>query len=134
MTNEEESQRKYLEYQFLMQHTQQLGQQIQQIRSHLTELESLNDNLSEMNNTKENDEVLIPLGSGIFTKGKLSKDKNVIMNVGSDVLVTKSIPAAKKLIDEQAEELKKFIVVLENQLSLLTTNMRIMEESITDAQ
>ena len=133
MTNEEESQRKYLEYQFLMQHTQQLGQQIQQIRSHLTELESLNENISEMGNTKENDEILIPLGSGIFTKGKLSKDKNVIMNVGSDVLVTKSIPDAKKLIEEQADELKKFVVDLENQLSLLTSNMRIMEENITDS-
>lgn len=130
MTNEEESQRKYMEYQFLMQHTQQVAQQLEEIKSQISELENINISLEEINKTENNQEILVPLGSGIFTKAKFVKDKEVLMNVGADVVVTKEIKDAKKLIDAQKEELIKFIANMENQLSLLVSHMQLLQKDL----
>ncbi len=52
------------------------------------------------------EEVLIPVGGGILVYGKLSKEKKVIMNMGSGVSFELSWDEAVKKIDERLKELE----------------------------
>jgi len=54
----------------------------------------------------EDEDTLIPIGGGILVYGKLSKEKKVIMNIGSGVSFELSWDEAVKKIDERLKELE----------------------------
>ena len=107
---EEQLKEKYMEYQLLMQQAQQLQQNIEALEKHILNLRSLNDNLDSISKVKTNEEMLMPLGSGLFLKGSLQDNNNILMNVGANVVVEKSIEEAKETVSKQLEEVT---VVLE---------------------
>ena len=53
------------------------------------------------------EDTLIPIGGGVFVYGKLSKEKKVIMNIGSGISFELGWEDAIKKIDERLKELEK---------------------------
>ncbi len=111
----EDENRKNLENQILQAYFSEMQQQISEIESKKAELEYLKDGLSQLKGQKNKD-ILIPLGSGVLAKGKLSDDEKVIVNVGSNLLVKKTIKEAAEIIDEQIKELSSVLAQLEQEI------------------
>jgi len=96
----ENSQEKYIELQLLSQQIQKLQEQIQILEQQLLELGNVDEGLDEISKSEKDGDILTPLGAGIFLKTKLVDEKNIILNVGSDICVTKKISDAKQLVKE----------------------------------
>lgn len=130
MSNEKKLQEKYLEFQLLMQQSQQLEQAIQTINKQVEELNDLKQVIDDISKVKEGNELLIPLGAGIFLKGKLDNTEELLMNVGSKIVVKKKPKDALKIINEQIDEMSNIIEQTEQEHMKLMTEQQSLQMEV----
>jgi prefoldin alpha subunit len=118
----------------LQQEAERIGQENQNVERQINELRLLKINLESFSESK-NENALISLGNGIYTKAEL-KSKELWVNIGSDTVVKKSVSETGKLIEEQIAKLESFkeqlgkeMGSLNMQLSALVENARQIQES-----
>jgi len=104
-----------------------LEQQMMQQDQQLQELTSVRDSIEEISKGAEGQEMLIPLGAGVFVKGVLKDCKTVKMNVGAGAVVEKSFLDAKRLVEEQIEALENVREQMTDEGSKLSQNMQVMQ-------
>ncbi len=97
------------------QQMQQLQQQLQAVEQGIVEMQSLSMGLDELVGSKDK-EILAPIGRGIFVKTKLLSEE-LTVDVGGKNFVKKSIPEAKKIIEEQIKKLEDVKKELNNNLA-----------------
>lgn len=108
--NQEELRQKYMEIQMISQQMQQMQQQSQLLEEQSMELNVTVQGLMELEKTKENQEILVPVATGIFSKAKLGKADEVIVNVGSNVMVEKALADAIEMTQERLATIDKYKV------------------------
>lgn len=91
-----------------------LNQQLQLIEKSILDLNSLNFGMDEIKDSVGK-EVLAQLGRGIFVKTKIVSEE-LILDVGGNTFVQKSIPETRKIIKEQIEKLNQLKKELEDKI------------------
>ena len=86
------------------QQIQQLQQQIQAVEQSIVELQNLSEGFNELKNSKDR-EIMAMIGRGIFIKSKIISE-DLLVDVGGQNFVKKSIPETQELINEQVGKLK----------------------------
>ncbi len=104
---EEKVQEMYMEFQALDQRIKQIQKHLEVLTNQIMEMTATSNSLDEFDKLKKDKELFVPLSSGIFAKATLNDTSELLVNVGSNVVVTKNISSAKKLIIDQIEEMKK---------------------------
>jgi len=112
---EKDNARMRLESEILKSHINELEKQLSDINSKKAELEYLKNSLSKLKGQKGK-EILLPFGAGVLVQGKIIDDSKVLVNVGSNVLVEKSIEEAKKIVDSQIKELDSLSNLIEKEI------------------
>ena len=107
-SKEEEKQQKYLQLQMLDQQIKQVQQYLQTFDQQLVEIRNVISSLKELSKLKKGDQILAPLASGIFVKAKLEDNNEVRVNVGTNIVVTKNIEDAVKMLQEQEAEITQY--------------------------
>lgn len=130
MEKNKELQQKYLELKSLEQQINHSQQQISILNKQIIEFKNLSDNLIKIKQTKKDTEMFSPLGAGIFLKAELKDTQNVIMNVGSNTFILKTVDEASDLIKRQVEELGSIINQLELNLQELVMHAQKLEQEI----
>jgi prefoldin alpha subunit len=113
----EEVMEKYTELQLLDQQINQMQQQLNLLENKLIQLNTLSENLEDIGKTKKDSEILAPLGAGIFVKSSIKDSKNILMNVGSNVVIEKDIPTSKRLVKDQITEVENLLSSLTHEVS-----------------
>ena len=126
--NKQKLQEMYTEYQMLMQQMQQLQQNLQELQRHVSDLNNLKKNLDEISFVELNTETLVPLGNGIFLHAELKDNKNIVMNVGSDVFVDKTFSEAKETVDKQMNEVTNVVLQMEQEIEKATYRIEEIQE------
>jgi len=104
--DEKEVQNKIVMFQLLQQHVEQLRQQAQILERQALEAELTSQALENFTQLKEDTEILLPFGSGMYAPGKSAKVETVLTDVGSNIVVKKSVEDSKKTIDKRKKELE----------------------------
>ncbi|MBC7100901.1 prefoldin subunit alpha [Methanothermobacter tenebrarum] len=104
---------------FYKEQAELIQNQIEVMRSSLTELEVLEDTLEAVEGN-EGAEALVPVGAGSFIKAQLKDTDEVIMSIGAGVAMKKTLKDARKIIDEQKKELEDTIGKLSENLKKIT--------------
>ena len=99
-------QKKYIEFQLIQENLKQIHQQINSVEGQLLELKNIQESLDSLGKVEKGKDLLVPLGSGIFSKANLKENKEVLMDIGDDVFVSKNIDDAKKLVEDQRLQLE----------------------------
>ena len=133
MSNEnkesEEAREKYMEFQLLQQQLEQMQKYNEELESKLAEFIKTKESLNELNGIHEAGEMFVPLAQGIFTKAKVHGMDELLVNVGADIAVTKSIPEVVDLIERQMKELAEIKEHLdENALKITERLNKLVEE------
>src|SRR6056297_392631 len=100
--NEQELNQKFQEYE---QQIKQLQQQLQSVEQAIKDLGNIDNGLSELIGKKDN-EILAPIGRGIYVRAKLLSEE-LTVDIGNKNYVKKSIPDTKKIISEQTDKLEE---------------------------
>lgn len=110
---EEELQDKYQQFKALQEQIEQLGQQAEMLNQQNAELEISRKALQELEKVALNTEVLAQIANGIFIRTKLQDNQNLIINIGSNVTVERTIPEVITLLEEQKKEMALHIIEAE---------------------
>ncbi|MCK5698239.1 MAG: prefoldin subunit alpha [Candidatus Aenigmarchaeota archaeon] len=95
---------------------QQYQQQKSQIMMTVQEMMSAKATIDGIMDTKDGEEMIIPIGGGTFIRGTISDPKNVISSVGADIAVTKDVASAKKRIEEQIKSAEESVANLDSEM------------------
>ena len=95
-------QEQIMKLQIIEQEAEKFNQQLKLIEENLSEFEELKSGLEELEKN-ESKEILANLGKKIYIPVEI-KDKNLIVEVGQKTFVKKTIPEARKIIEEQIEK------------------------------
>jgi prefoldin alpha subunit len=104
---EEELRKLSIEMQYLEQTADALQQRINMVNAALTELTYANMTLDGIEKEKENAEILAPIGGSAYVKVKLADTNKVIVGMGADVSIEKTLPEARTILKERLDELEK---------------------------
>ena len=121
-------QQNYYEMQVINSHLEQIEKDLDKIEEQILEVNVILQSLEDIKNTEEGNETLMPLSNGIFVKAKISKSDKLIVNVGQNVLVEKSIDETKEIILKQLTELEQYKDLLNNEMNKLSEKALLIEK------
>ena len=107
---------KYQQMQVLDYQAKQLQKIIENIDAQLLEMHNTAQALKEFEKLQINDEILFPVANGIFAKGKLTDNKLLRINIGSDVIVEKSVADTITMMETQSKEIENYKIEIVSQL------------------
>ncbi len=130
----EELQKKSIELQILGQQLNQIQQQILSLQSQSENLKTLQESLDEIEKTKIGNKILAPLSSGVLIDTELKNNKEVILALGANVTVKKTIPEAKEIIKDQEKQLYLIIEQLKHDLQQYSIACLKLEQEISQSE
>jgi prefoldin alpha subunit len=121
-----------LESRYLEETVEEIQSRINMTHAALTELKVSSLTLEGLEKEKKGTELFVPIGGGSYVKAKLETSKTVVVGVGADVAVEKSVKDAKEELETRIAELEKTREGLGQQLNQvfgrLQQNREMMEE------
>jgi len=129
---EQEFQQKYMQYNAYKQQAQGLVQEISMLNQTAQSLDTAREVLTNLEKSKENNEILVPIGGNTFLKAKMADKDNVLVGVGSDVVLKKSTSDTITKLTEQLETLKNSGEELGKQMHEIDGKLRELEPQIQE--
>jgi len=113
----------------LKQQVSQLQQHLEKLDGQMMELEVLKENLGVFSEEKGG-EMYAPIANGIFVKADLKDTQNLLVNVGGNVVVSKTVDDTKVMISEQIKEIESYHVEITDQVEKLNTKSETIHEEL----
>ena len=124
-----------LESRYLEETVIEIQQRINMTNGALTELRVSSLTLEGLEKEKKGTQLFVPIGGGSYVKAKLETSKKVVVGVGEDVAVEKSVKKAKEELETRISEFEKTREGLGQQLNQvfgrIQQNRTKMEEITT---
>ena len=98
----------YMEFQVLNQQLKEVQQKLTTAGQQMSEILVIIEAVSDLGKAQVGSEMLAPMAPGIFVRSKLTDNKEVLINVGNNVVVGKSLEETKSLLNSQLAELRNF--------------------------
>ena len=102
-----EKQRAMVELKILVPQAKEVKAHLENVDSQIQDLLQTKKALMEIVDCKEGSPMLAQLATGMFVKAELKNVKNVVLNVGANTGVEKTIEEANKLVETQMEEIQQ---------------------------
>ncbi len=131
--NQEELQQKFMLYQLLNQRIEEIKNQLNAVQQRMMELETTNQAVVDIGEIKKDTEVLIPLGSGLYTYGKASVADKLLVDIGAGVMVKKPAADAKQSIEDKKKEIEDFSERLQKEAVAIVNKMNELGEELQKA-
>ncbi|MBD3304638.1 prefoldin subunit alpha [Candidatus Woesearchaeota archaeon] len=123
-------QQKYMEMQMIDQQLKQIQQQLHAVEQQSMEVESVIDALGSILKVEPGSDILVPLSSGIFVKAKIQDNRELLVNVGSNTTVSKSVPEVEEMLKKQLGELEKVKKDMTGKFSELANKMQALQAEL----
>lgn len=122
-----------LQLSMLEQQAREIQQQLGLVNQKIRDMDILKNSIEKIREAKEN-EFLAPLGEGLFIKSKI-EDKELFINVGSKIVVRKSIKEIDVIIEKQVHQLEELRSKMEKETERLNLQLQsIVEQAQQDQQ
>ena len=129
--NDQEMQQKHSEVQLMNEQINQMQQRINMINQQVLQLKDIVSNLEEFKKAKKDSKLMFSVGPGVYAEGELKED-NLIVNVGSNILVKKSVPDTIEIIKEQVKELENVLEQDEKNYNMLCMKLQNTQSEIAN--
>ena len=127
---EKELQDRYMEFQVLEQQLRQLQADLQNVDMQLLEVKSMQNAVSEIEKIKPGSEALVPIANGMFVKGSIAENKTILVNVGSNVVVDKTVSETIALLEKQIQEMSSVRQQFLHEMEKLGSKMQAVEQDM----
>ena len=134
MAEDQKTEDRYRQLQMIQQQAEQIAEYVQKLQMQLQEIDNSLEALQELKNTAINTEILAPVANGIFLKASLQDNQKLVVNVGAEVTVEKTIPEVINLLQEQKEKITQNISEAEGVLQELQEHVRRVYQEMGEAQ
>jgi prefoldin alpha subunit len=128
-----ELQEKAILYQLLAKHLENMTQNAIVIERRFEEIEAGRMALEDIGKMKEKNEIMIPLGSGIFTHGRITDPKRMLVDIGSGIFLEKDSEAARQVLEERKQEIEKMAGEMQREMSEVSGRINSLAMEIESA-
>lgn len=132
MEKDEQIQEKYLHLQIIAQTLKQVQQQLSLIDQQLSDIERVRDGLADVGKAPAGAKVLVPLSEGIFAHATLAEPGELLVNVGSNVIVKKGIEETRELLAKRKAELAGSREEMNNQMGELMDAAQALQKELNE--
>jgi len=115
------------ELQYLRSAAENVQQRIALINATITEVQLGISTLEGIRAEKSGQSILVPIGGGSYVRAKLDDSEKLIVGIGADIAVEKSVPYAKEDFQTRILELEQARMTLKKQLDEISTNISIIQ-------
>ncbi|MDP2749653.1 MAG: prefoldin subunit alpha [Nanoarchaeota archaeon] len=127
---QKEVQQKYMELQMVDAQLKQIQKQMMSMEGQMEEIKAIVETLTELKSIEVGKELYVPITSGVFVKAVLKENEKVLVNVGSNTVVLKSVEEAKDLINRQLKEVDKVKLQLLEEFQRLALKSENLEKEM----
>lgn len=118
---------KIMQFSMIQQEAEKMSEQLEIIDRQIMDFSNLKESIDKIE--EKDEELLSPIGKGIFVKSKLS-EKRFYVNVGQSIVLKKTGKDAKEIIDKQVNQLLKLKEMILENIESLNLQLREIAESI----
>ncbi len=118
------------EYALLSQVANELKNRIDLINVAINDFETALSSLREVSRLSDGENMLIPIGGNILIKVSFVKSEKVLVNVGSGVVVEKSIEEAASYLEEKIKVMRDELKKRVNEYQNVLQRMSIIERQV----
>lgn len=111
---------KYAELRMASLQIKQLQEQLEALDAKRQELENAMTSLDELKGSQKKAKMLAPVTEGMFLSATLESNEELIVNVGGNVCVKKTVEQAKGMLKERLQELSGYQESMLEELNKLT--------------
>jgi prefoldin alpha subunit len=127
---QESLQEKAILYQILQKHLENLTQNAVMLERRYEEIEATRMALEDIGKLKEKNEILIPLGSGFFTYGRITEPGKMLADAGAGMFMDKDSASSKALLADKKEEIEKIAGELQNEMSEVSSRLNSLTSEL----
>lgn len=109
---------------------QEIEQQLQLIGKHIAEFQLTSLALQELEETKEDTEMLAPIGQNIFVKAKVKETNKVMVDIGSKIFAEKTLEETQKILDGKIEEFSQIKDQISEQAQEILNEIEKIERKV----
>ena len=121
--------RSIMELQMLDQQLRQMEEQARMIEQQIYEHESMILSL-EMIKGKKGSDTMIPLGPGLFVRGKIEDTDKIFIHVGNKVIASKKVEEAVKIIEKRRDKIMEAADKISEQMQKVLMKMTAIESKM----
>jgi len=122
-------QQKMMEYQLMEERLKQIDQQRDFFIEKMVEIEQTKQAVEELEKNKEED-VLVPLGSGLFLPGKINKKEKMLIGIGSDIILEKDSEGINNILEQRKKILEDNLENIQNSMMQIAKEMQLLQKEI----
>ena len=122
MASQQELQQKLMAYQMLQQQLEELRNQATLLQGRMAELESTRIALEDLGNVKDGTETFVPLGSGLFANGTVTKG-DLLVDIGAGVMGIRTLKEANEVLEKHRKEVDDFAEKLQTEMTRVITQI-----------
>ena len=126
----QELQQFILEFQLVDQQLKMLQQQLIMLEQQAAEITSMIDNLEQLKSVKEKTKTFAQLGPGISIETTLDEPSRVLVNVGANIVVKKTLPETQDMLKSQIDEIKKMTENMQSEVQKLMAHGQYLRQEI----
>jgi prefoldin alpha subunit len=128
--NEEAVKGKYSELQMAAAQIKQMEERLEALEGKKQEIEASYSSLDELNKSSVKTKMLAPVADGMFASAILENNNELIVNVGSDICVKKTVEEAKALLGQKLQEIAKYQEDMLEEMARLTDQASMLEKEL----
>lgn len=121
---------KYAELRMASVQIKQLQQQLEALDEKRQELETAITSLDELKGSQKKAKMLAPITEGMFISATLDSSEELIVNVGGNVCVRKTVEEAKGMLKEKQQEISGYQESMLEELNKLTDQAAGLEAEL----
>lgn len=121
-----ELEEKVMQAEILKKQAEAASAQLELVMKTLIEMTTTREVLKEISGLAKGTETLVPLGSGAYLKAALSDNSRVLVGLGAETVVEKTIPEAAGLLDEQIIKVEEAREKLVETVEQINATLRIL--------
>lgn len=130
--SEEELKQKFMVFRMLQQKIEEINQHLELLHQHNTELEESKNALREFAASEAGSDVLAPIAGGVFVKTTLKEVKTLLVNVGGNTVVEKTVSEVIALLEQQEKDMIKNVVEAQQLSEQLQQQARHIYKEVED--
>lgn len=115
------------EYGMLAQLLEDLRRRIEVLNTTLAELASAKSALEEISALGEGEELLVPIGAGVFVRAKLANNRSVLVTLGANIIVERTVDEARKFLEEREQRVRDLLQKSAADYQALANRLREVE-------
>ncbi len=112
----QEKQQQIMKLQYLQKHIEQISEKTGEINAQLLDINISKNALAQIRETKVGTSILTQVANGIFVKTKLDNNEKLIVNIGADTTVEKTVPQVIEMLADQEQKMQKHLEELEGMI------------------